>query len=160
MSTATATQEEERAGARRDATLSRFATAVLMVTVVALYWRHELFATRAVTIGLQVAAVLLMFWARSIMRGRSFHAGAEPTAGDLVTSGPYHLIRHPIYSATLLFVWTGVMSHVSFVSIGLASVTSVLVAIRILTEERLLRRHFPGYESYAGRTWRVVPFVL
>lgn len=31
-------------------------------------------------------------------------------AGGLVTNGPYRFIRHPIYTAVCLFVWTGVLS--------------------------------------------------
>ena len=59
----------------------------------------------------QVAAVLLMVWARMTFGRRSFHAAANPTAGGLVTWGPYRYWRHPIYSAILLFLWSGVLSH-------------------------------------------------
>jgi protein-S-isoprenylcysteine O-methyltransferase Ste14 len=42
--------------------------------------------------------------ARVTFGRRSFHAAANPTAGGLVTTGPYRLIRHPIYTAACLFV--------------------------------------------------------
>jgi len=45
-----------------------------------------------------------MLWARLTFGGRSFHAGANPTAGGVVTTGPYRFVRHPIYAAILYFL--------------------------------------------------------
>jgi protein-S-isoprenylcysteine O-methyltransferase Ste14 len=140
------------------------ATIALVVTVVALYLRHELLGANAVAIGLQIAAVLLMLWARVTFGRRSFHAAANPTAGGLVTWGPYRYWRHPIYSAVLLFLWSGVLSHgLDPVAIALAVVGTVMTIVRVLSEENLLRAEFTGsdgYEAYARRTKRFIPFVL
>ena len=72
------------------------ATIVLSGAILTMYFRKELLATGPVTLGLQIAALLLMVWARLTFGVRSFHATANATAGGLVTSGPYHYIRHPI----------------------------------------------------------------
>jgi protein-S-isoprenylcysteine O-methyltransferase Ste14 len=145
-------------------TASIVATIALVGAVVALYLRHELLAANPVAIALQVAAVLLMAWARITFGRRSFHAAANPTAGGLVTWGPYRYWRHPIYSAALLFLWSGVLSHgFDPVAIALAVVGTVMTIVRVLSEENLLRAEFTGsdgYEAYARRTKRFVPFVL
>src|SRR5438067_12980174 len=72
------------------------ATVVLVVAVVSLLLRRSLFAHGPLFLGLQVAAAALMLWARVTFGGRSFHAGANPTPGGLVTTGPYRLVRQPI----------------------------------------------------------------
>jgi len=136
------------------------ATSVLVVAVVTLLWRHELFGGNAIAIVAQVAAALLMVAARLTFGTRSFHAGANPTEGGLVTSGPYRFIRHPIYAAILLLVWAGVLSHLSAVSLGCAVVATAAVAVRIATEERLVVERYPEYREYAARTKRVIPYVL
>ena len=145
-------------------TASIVATIALVVAVVALYLRHELLAANPVAVALQVAAVLLMVWARITFGRRSFHAAADPTAGGLVTWGPYRYWRHPIYSAILLFLWSGVLSHgLDLVAIALAVVGTVMTIVRVLSEESFLRAEFTGsdgYEAYARRTKRFVPFVL
>lgn len=145
-------------------TASIVATVVLVAAIVPIYLRHTLFGTNAVAIALQIAAAALMLWARVTFGRRSFHAGADPTAGGLVTWGPYRYWRHPIYSAILLFLWSGVLSHgLDTVAIALAVLATLATAVRIASEERLLRAEFSGndgYDAYAHRTKRIIPFVF
>jgi len=104
-----------------------------------------------------------MVWARLTFGLRSFHAAANPTEGGLVTSGPYRYVRNPIYTAAMVFVWTGVLTqgHVpSLMSVFLAVVATLMTFVRILSEEKLLRVTFSDYAAYAARTKRLVPFVF
>lgn len=140
------------------------ATIALVAAVAALYLRHELLAANPIAVALQVGAALLMLWARVTFGRRSFHAAANPTAGGLVTWGPYRYWRHPIYSAILLFLWSGVLSHgLDSTAIGLVVLATLATIVRVLSEENLLRAEFTGsdgYDAYARRTKRFVPFVL
>lgn len=139
---------------------SKAAFAVLVLAVVGLFLRHSFLAGGPVTITAQVLAVLVMLWARVTFGRRSFHAAADPTAGGLVTTGPYRFLRHPIYAALLLFLAAGLVSHLSVVNATLAAAAAGAVAVRIVAEERLLVLRYPEYAAYAARTKRVVPFVL
>src|SRR5581483_3232356 len=65
-------------------------------------------------IAIQVLALALAVWARLTFRSRSYHVAANPTEGGLVTSGPYHFIRHPLYSAIGVFTVAGVAAHWSW----------------------------------------------
>jgi protein-S-isoprenylcysteine O-methyltransferase Ste14 len=139
---------------------SIIATLLLVAVVLELFAAGALFARGPVAIGFQVIAVALMIWARVTFGLRSFHAAANPTEGGLVTRGPYRWIRHPIYSAILIFTWAGALSHVSMVGLGLGVVATLAVGIRIAAEERLLIERYPEYADYAARTRRIVPFVI
>jgi protein-S-isoprenylcysteine O-methyltransferase Ste14 len=140
--------------------VSLAATAVLSVAVVSLLFRRSLFAHGPIGIGFQVLAAAVMLWARMTFGGRSFHAGANPTAGGLVTNGPYRFVRHPIYAAILLFVWVGIASQGSLLSVLTGIVATAATAVRIGAEERLVESSYPEYADYARRTKRLIPFVL
>jgi protein-S-isoprenylcysteine O-methyltransferase Ste14 len=57
-----------------------------------------------------------------------------------------------------------VLSHrFDVVAIGLALLGTLMTAVRIASEEHFLRAAFPGesgYDAYARRTKRLVPFVF
>jgi protein-S-isoprenylcysteine O-methyltransferase Ste14 len=108
----------------------------------------------------QVVAALLMLWARLTFGLRSWHGTADPTAGGLITKGPYRFLRHPIYAAIAFFVGAGVASHASVVTVAMAVLAFGAIAVRIGTEERLLIERYPEYAAYAARTKRIIPFVL
>jgi len=144
-------------------TRSLLATLALVVCIVLLFVRHALIAANPIGLALQVLAALLMLWARLTFGMRSFHATANPTAGGLVTAGPYRYWRHPIYAAVLLFTWTGILAHGAppmLTDLALGALATVMTLVRVLAEEQLLRVAIPEYAGYAARTKRFIPFVL
>lgn len=107
-----------------------------------------------------LAGIGLAVWAR-IYLGRNW--GMPMTQKDepeLVTSGPYRCVRHPIYSGILLAM------------LGTALATSLywLLAVGVLgiyfiycatVEEKLMAASFPAtYPSYKTKTKMLIPFVL
>ena len=78
----------------------------------------------------------------------------------VIDSGPYALVRHPLYAGLLpvmagLCLWLGSAAGLIAVLIPVG-----VLVIRIVLEERLLRTRLPEYAAYAGRVrWRLVPGV-
>jgi protein-S-isoprenylcysteine O-methyltransferase Ste14 len=140
------------------ASISGFCVAVLALML--LIMRDSILAIGFVAIIIQVLSVLLMLWARFTFGFRSFHASANPTEGGLITSGPYHYLRHPIYAAVIYFLWTGIVSHWSLSNVILGLAATVGLFIRIFAEERLVAKRYPNYEEYARHTKRIIPYVF
>ena len=133
---------------------------ILLLAVAGFFYTRSLFGHGPASIGLQIAAFLWMIWARVTFGVRSFHYAANPTAGGLVTTGPYRYMRHPIYAAILLFLWTGIAVSWSLTSAALGLVATAMLFLRMIFEETLVRQTYPEYDDYARRTKRVVPFVF
>lgn len=113
-------------------------------------------------VGLVLFAVGLGFavWAR-IHIGRNWGTPmSQKDDPELVTSGPYQLVRHPIYSGILVAgVGTAVaLSWAWLIAVALAGVYFVYSAT---VEERNLTEEFPdSYPAYSRSTKMLVPFVL
>jgi protein-S-isoprenylcysteine O-methyltransferase Ste14 len=140
--------------------LSVAAFAVMVLGIVGMYRAHALFAHRLPLIVVQVGALVLMIAARIAFGRRSFHAAANPTAGALVTTGPYGFLRHPIYAAVIYFAWAGALDTPSRLSIACALLILAGAFVRMLSEERLLVERYPEYREYMRRVKRVVPFLV
>lgn len=133
---------------------------VMIGALVGLYKIGVLFTTQPIAIALQLIAVALMVWARVTFGRRSFHAAANPTAGGLVTTGPYRIIRHPIYTAASLFGWGAIVAHWSLVSVALGVLLLLGVLMRMMCEEQLVKQKYPEYVEYAKVTKRMIPYLF
>ncbi len=79
---------------------------------------------------------------------------------ELIQSGVYRLIRHPIYLAQMLMIPGVLLSFRSPLATFVLAVTVLFVANRIYREEELLTGEFgEGYREYRRGSWKMVPWV-
>ena len=140
--------------------ISQLAPVLVVLGIVLLLLRRSLFSASYAAIAGQLLSLGLNGWGRASFGAGQFRIGAEPADGGLLKRGPYRLIRHPMYASLMLFIWSGILGHLSTpnIIIGLG-ITSVL-AVRIAREEQLLRTRYPEYSLYAQDTKRVIPYLL
>jgi protein-S-isoprenylcysteine O-methyltransferase Ste14 len=116
---------------------------------------------------LKAAGVILLLtglglavWAR-IYLGRNWGMPmTEKAEPELVTSGPYRFVRHPIYSGLLLAILgTALATNIYWlIALGVMGIYFVYSA---RVEERLLTMSFPSaYPGYRAKTKLLVPFLL
>ena len=142
----------------RTASIIAFGTAVAAILYLAK--TDHIFSTNPVSIIIQACAVALMIWARLTFGIRSFHAAATTTKGELVTSGPYRWLRHPIYAAVIYF-FTG--SVIAFPFLNVFAAFSLIIAglfARMLLEEKSLKLTYDNYAEYCKKTRRIIPFIF
>jgi protein-S-isoprenylcysteine O-methyltransferase Ste14 len=107
-----------------------------------------------------LAGLALAVWAR-VHLGRNW--GMPMTRKDepeLVTSGPYRFIRHPIYSGILLgVVGTAIASDIVWLAVFALLGAYFIWSARV--EERILSAAMPAaYPAYMAHTKMLIPFVL
>jgi len=110
---------------------------------------------------LAVGGIGLTFYAQVAM-GASWRIGVDPAERtQLVTSGPFALVRNPIFAAMLPTALGLTLLVPSWVALtGLAGLVVALeLQVRVVEEPYLLRAHGEAYARYAARVGRFVPGV-
>jgi protein-S-isoprenylcysteine O-methyltransferase Ste14 len=136
-------------------------TALIVVSVLDHRFAQSSISPRIVSVGdaLVVLGLLIIFL---VFRENTFSAQTvEVEAGQkVVSTGPYALVRHPMYAGGLVFM--------SGVPLALGSLWGLLVIVfftpvmawRIRDEENLLTKDLPGYAEYRNRVkYRLLPSV-
>ncbi len=133
---------------------------LVIAAIVGLAATGNLFSSSPLVIAAQVAAVGLSVWARRSFQQGAFRVSAAPGGTAVIRRGPYRFVRHPMYSAVLLFVWAGILSHQSVLTLASGVAVTAVVIARVRAEEQLLRSKYSDYAEYARSTKAVVPYVL
>ncbi len=117
-------------------------------------------AARWVGTALCAGGLLFAVWAR-VHIGRNWGLPMSMREShELVTSGPYARVRHPIYSGILLaMLGSALAQSVMWAAAFLLFLPYFYVSARI--EERMLQEVFPqAYPPYRARTRMLIPFLL
>lgn len=108
-----------------------------------------------------LAGLAFTVWAR-VTLGRNWSSEVTfKQDHELIESGPYALVRHPIYTG-LFFMGLGTVLNYGRV-IGFVIFAAVCGAIwwKARQEEQIMGKHFPGaYSDYRARVPAIIPFVL
>ena len=135
-------------------------TSVQFICMGILLYGNSLFADQPVLAGLQAAGLLLGTWAILVMSRSRLNVTPVPLKGAvLITSGPYKLIRHPMYTAVLLVFLPLVLSHPHTMNIIVFTILAVNLYFKLNYEEKLLLDRFEGYGELMRRTWRLLPYI-
>jgi protein-S-isoprenylcysteine O-methyltransferase Ste14 len=107
------------------------------------------------------AGALLGLWALLANPPGNFNIRPTPRKGGrLIQSGPYHWIRHPMYSCVMLCAVAGAwVASVPGAWLAVAALGAVLV-VKASLEERWMSGRHASYAAYRARTKRFIPGVF
>lgn len=111
--------------------------------------------------GLRVTSLILIAagWVLSacvlLWLGRAFSVMAQ--ARRLVTTGPYTIVRHPLYLCEEIMVLGVALTHLSVAAVFIVAVQWMFQLRRMTNEEKVLGAAFPECAAYAARTPKIIP---
>lgn len=114
---------------------------------------------------LEIAAAIIflggyLLFAEVLRENAYLSRTIEVQAGQtVVDTGLYGIVRHPMYSATLLMFLAMPLVLGSWISFIIFMIYPVLIYQRIINEETVLSKELQGYAEYCGKvTYRLVPY--
>jgi protein-S-isoprenylcysteine O-methyltransferase Ste14 len=110
--------------------------------------------------GVEVVGLFLAVWARRHL-GRNWSGEISIKVGhELIRTGPYKMLRHPIYTGLLtMYAGTAVVSGTWLAIVGLVMAICAYWR-KVLLEEVNLRAEFgEDYDVYVHEAWALIPFV-
>jgi len=97
-----------------------------------------------------------------VFRENTFTSATIEVVADqrVVSTGPYAVVRHPMYSGSLLYFLGIPIALGSWWGLLVGILMMPVFVFRLFDEEKLLARNLPGYSEYMDRLkYRLVPFV-
>jgi protein-S-isoprenylcysteine O-methyltransferase Ste14 len=107
-----------------------------------------------------IVSGLLLMTAGGMWLGRNLTPLPHPTAtSTLVETGPFGLVRHPMYSGGILIACGWAIRARGPLTVGYAVLLFVFLDIKSRREERWLQEKFAAYSAYQKRVRKLIPFV-
>lgn len=162
-----ANQQIESVGSRAARTIVLLAGVVLLsLPHIPMPWLYRRFLPLTASgfwlgAAITVAGLLFSIWAR-VTLGRNWSSSVTIKEGhELITAGPYGLVRHPIYTGLLTaFVGTAIAVGQMRGLVGFALIFASL-AYKLRLEEKWMRRQFgQTYIDYSRHTAALIPWLL
>lgn len=119
-----------------------------------------LLASNIWLLALELAGIALGVWAVWSMGVFNFNITPDVKRGSrLVTTGPYELIRHPMYTALLLITLPLIVNYFSFFRLLIWVVLLIALIFKLQYEEILLMKFYKDYSEYMKKSYRIIPFL-
>jgi protein-S-isoprenylcysteine O-methyltransferase Ste14 len=124
--------------------------------------------SNTVPMSLRIAALVVFatglaffVWAMHVNRFFSSVVRIQRERGHhLVSSGPYHWVRHPGYAGAIAAIVASGIALCSWLATAVGALGVALVLWRVIVEDRTLQAELPGYPEYALRVrWRLIPGI-
>ncbi|SPE60693.1 Isoprenylcysteine carboxyl methyltransferase (fragment) [Verrucomicrobia bacterium] len=105
--------------------------------------------------------LIVTLWARWTLGGNWSSSVTFKQGHELIRTGPYRLVRHPIYTGLLVMALGTALDFGQFRCWLALPLMTTAFWVKLKQEEKLLLRHFPReYPLYKRQVKALVPFVI
>jgi protein-S-isoprenylcysteine O-methyltransferase Ste14 len=135
-------------------------TIIQYVTLGIMLYSNKWIADNPVLMFIQFFGIFIAIWAILEMAKSKLNISPVPRSGSvLIQSGPYKIVRHPMYLSLLLTITPMILTDISTFNIIVFSIFIINLVMKMLYEESLLHNFFEDYAVYSKKSWRLLPLV-
>lgn len=109
-----------------------------------------------------ILVVLGLFLVFLVLKENTFAAATIELATDqkVISTGPYSIVRHPMYFGALIMLFGTPLSLGSLWGLLLLFPFTLIIILRLLDEEKFLSKNLTGYNEYRQKVrYRLIPFL-
>ncbi len=122
-------------------------------------WSRVPFWLSVLSLAFVLAGYLMALWVMNVNRFASRIIEVRP-GQHVITSGPYRVVRHPMYLAAMIMFLFTPLALGSYWAVPAFALVIPFYVLRLLNEEKVLRQDLPGYSEYCLQTrFHLVPYV-
>ncbi len=110
---------------------------------------------------IELLGFILAFWSIFSMQKSKINIAPKPLKNStLIKSGPYAIIRHPMYTSIIIATLPLIISYWNLYTFIFLIFLYINLILKLLFEESLLITYFDDYKEYMKKTWRVIPWIF
>ena len=99
-------------------------------------------------------------WAIQTIRLGNFNISPLPKPhGIMIAHGPYHFVRHPMYTSILMVCWPLVLGHFTWLRLAMVICLTLVLVVKLHLEESYLKKAYIAYLEYTRTSKKLIPFV-
>ncbi len=128
--------------------------------IIIIVFTGSLFAKNIFLLSIEICGIILAIWSLLSMKLNNLNVYPDiKQKAKLVKSGPYKLIRHPMYTSIIVSILPLVIDQFTIFRLVVYIVMLIDLIVKLNYEENMLKSHFENYEDYCKKTYRIIPFV-
>jgi protein-S-isoprenylcysteine O-methyltransferase Ste14 len=123
------------------------------------HWSQVPLAVTVISEGMVALSFVVVFL---VVRENSFASAVIEVSDrqEVISSGPYRVVRHPMYAGGSLLVLFSPLALGSLVAVPVSLLLTSVIGVRLIEEEKFLAESLLGYKEYCQKVrYRLVPFI-
>jgi protein-S-isoprenylcysteine O-methyltransferase Ste14 len=146
---------------KKEIVINILLTIIQYVTLILFIIISPRIAKGIIPLTVEILGVILAIWAIIEMRKSKLNIAPLPRSGaTVVSSGPYKLIRHPMYLSIILALTPLIVTHFDVTRLIVLLLLYINLIVKMFFEESIIKKHLNGYNEYSKSTKRLFPYIF